>query len=213
MLSLSPAIPRAALPPAASLEEAAAATARAMAAAFVFAGLRLPPDDPRPFLFAAPRGWLAEHGRPFTQGGDRGDQLLVVARTPQQVLWAMEQALRSGAVRGVVGAAETFSLAQSRRLEFAAREGRATGLLLRTGEGGLSAARRRWRISPAPAAPHALDGRAPGPFRIRAELVRSRSEPPGVWMLEQTDETHRLRLADRLAGDGLVENARPAAAA
>lgn len=199
---------------AAPLEEAVATSVRDTAAALAFALFRLPPDDRRPFLFAAPRWWINEHGRPFSQGWRESDQVLVAVRTAQEVLWAMEQALRSGAVRGVIGAAvEDASLAQSRRLEFAAREGGATGVLLRGREGGLSAARRRWRISAAGSAANPLDPRAPGAFRIRAELVRSRSEPPGVWMLEQDDETHRLRLADRLAGDGLVENARTAAAA
>lgn len=201
-------------PAVASLEEAAAAEVRDMAAALLFAVGRLPEEEERPLLFVAPRAWTAEHGRFFSQGLPlrATPPILVGVRTAIEGLWVMEQALRSGAVAGAIGAIESATLPQSRRLDFAAREGGAAGVLLRTRSDGLSAARRRWRISAAPGAAAAFDARAPGPFRLRAELVRGRGEPPGVWMLEQDDETHRLRLADRLAGDGLVQIGRAIAA-
>lgn len=201
-------------PSVASLEEVSAAEVRDMAAALVFAVGRLPEEDDRPLLFVAPRAWTTEHGRLFNQGlrPRRAPPILTGVRTAVEGLWVMEQALRSGAVAGVIGAIESATLPQSRRLDFAARESGTTGVLLRTRSDGLSAARRRWRISAATGAAAAFDTRAPGPFRLRAELVRGRGEPPGVWMLEQDDETHRLRLADRLAGDGLVENSRAIAA-
>jgi protein ImuA len=116
----------------------------------------------------------------------------------------MEQALRSGGAYIVMGAIDGADLAQTRRLEFAARDGEAAGVLLRSRTGDLSAARRRWRISTLASALDPFDPRAPGRLSLRAELTRSRTERPGVWMLEQDDETHRLRLADRLAGDGLA---------
>ena len=201
-------------PLAASLEEAAAAEVRDMAATLIFAVNRLPGNDERPLLFVAPRTWTAEYGRPFSQGlaPQAASPILVSVRTFVEGLWVMEQALRSGAVAGAIGAIDGATLPQSRRLDFAAREGKAAGVLLRTRNEGLSAARRRWRISAAPGATAPFDARAPGPFRLRAELVRGRGEPPGVWMLEQDDETHRLRLADRLAGDGLVQISRAIAA-
>ena len=78
---------------------------------------------------------------------------------------------------------------------------------------GLSAARRRWSITTLKGAINRDDPRAPGGFALAAELTRSRSERPGSWRLEQDDETYRLRLADRLAGDGLGERGRTGLAA
>lgn len=190
------------------LEEAMAAGPRDVAAALAFVLARRPADDPRPVLFVAPRPWLAEHGRPYGR-----DLLLALPRTEADVLWALEQALRSGAVAVAVGAAEAVSLTASRRLRFAAREGGAGAVLLRRTEGGLSAAGRRWRLTSLASAPHPFDPRAPGAGRLRAELTRRRDGPPAAWLLEQDHETDRLRLADRLAGDGLVAHGRTRAAA
>tara|TARA_R110002124_G_scaffold254413_1_gene420026 strand:- start:2500 stop:3147 length:648 start_codon:yes stop_codon:yes gene_type:complete len=184
------------------LEEVCAAGPGDLAAALAFALSRAPAAG-RPVVFlAASRAWLAEHGRPYGRGLPGVELVLAATTTGAEGLWAMEQALRSGAVTLALGGIEEASLAQTRRLGFAAQEGGAIGVMLRLRHGGLSAARRRWRITPAPSAMDPADLRAPGAGRMWAELVRSRSERPGVWMLEQADETHRLRLADRLAGDG-----------
>ena len=185
------------------LEEVCAAGPGDLAAAFTFALSRAPAAVRPVVLLALPRAWLAEHGRPYGRGLPGVDLVLAATATGAEALWAMEQALRSGAVTVALGAIEEASLAQTRRLGFAAHEGEAVGVMLRLGGGGLSAARRRWRIASAPSAIDPVDLRAPGAGRVLAELVRSRSERPGTWILEQADETHRLRLADRLAGDGL----------
>ena len=202
------------------LEEVCAVGIRDMAGALVFALSRLPESDVRPLLLAAGRRWSGEHGRPYGPGfrgaglDGRGPGLILTeGRTEGELLWIMEQALRSGAVSAALATVEAASLAQTRRLEFAARDGAAVGVLLRQTEGGLSAARRRWRITTLRSASNPDDLRAPGGFALAAELTRSRSERPGLWKLEQDDETHRLRLADRLAGDGLGERGRTGLAA
>ena len=51
----------------------------------------------------------------------------------------------AGAVALALGAIDGATLAQTRRLEFAARHGQSTGVLLPRRLDGLSAARRRWR--------------------------------------------------------------------
>jgi len=202
------------------LEEVCAVASRDMAGAFAFALSRLPPTDARPVLLASGRRWSVEQGRPYCPGfraaglEGRGTGLILTeGRTEGELLWIMEQALRSGAVSAVLATVEAASLAQTRRLEFAARDGAAVGVLLRQTKGGLSAARRRWRVTTLKSAANPDDLRAPGGFSLAAELTRSRSERPGVWKLEQDDETHRLRLADRLAGDGLGERGRTGLAA
>jgi protein ImuA len=81
----------------------------------------------------------------------------------------------------------------------------------------LSAARVRWRIAAAPSAADPFDDKAPGPMRMTAEVVRRRDGPPAVFEWEESDAPAtaalRLRLAPRLAGDGLVEASRAIAAA
>ena len=187
---------------AASLEEVCAPVPRDIGAALLFALSRRRPDDERPVLVAAPRAWFVEYGRPYGPGLEGAPLLLASAATLAEALWAMEQGLRSGAVSLGLGAVEGASLTQTRRLDFAARQGGAVGLILSRGLEGLSAARRRWRVSTRPSAVDVEDERAPGPARLLAELTRGRGERPGAWMLEQDDETHRLRLADRLADLG-----------
>ncbi len=195
------------------LEEVCAAGARDMAAAFAFTLCRTSLDTGRGVVMTATQNWLRENGRPYGPGlrdfQAREGFVLVETRTEALALWAMEQALRSGGAALVIGTIDGAELAQTRRLEFAARDGGCSGLLLRARSGDLSAARRRWRITTCASGGDVFDERAPGRMTIRAEMTRSRMERPGVWMLEQDDETHRLRLADRLAGDGLGPIGRP----
>ncbi len=189
---------------AAPLEEACADGPRDMAATLLFALARRTAGDGRPALMTAPRAWFAEHGRPYGPGLPGLSWIVAPAAATAEALWVMEQALRSGAVAVAVGAVDGVTLAQSRRLEFAAKLGGSVGLVLPRGLEGPSAARRRWRVRTAPSGADPLDPRAPGAARLQVELVRGRGERPGAWMLEQDDETHRLRLADRLADLGPV---------
>lgn len=199
--SVSPASFPAACAP---LEDVWAEGPRTRAAALAFAAARGGGGDERPVLFAARRVWLVENGRPYGPGFPGGPPLVVSVATEAEGLWAMEQALRSGAVRLAIGALDTATLAQTRRLEFAARDGGAAGVLLKGRPEGLSAARRCWRIRTLAGRGDPEDPRAPGPFAFLAELTRSRLEKPAAWMLEMDDETHRLRVADRLADFGLA---------
>lgn len=219
------------------LEEVAAAEPQDLAAALAFALLRVSPEPEkgpqRPGLFVAAKAWLRERGRPFAQGwqiqapsgapsGAPSDSGLIVVAVAdeRQVIWALEEALKSGAVGGAVAALSAPDFVATRRLAFAARSGGAAAAILRTtGADGLSAAWRRWRIGSLASAPQAFDVRAPGPARLRAELTRRRDGLPGVWELEWDDDrriwrdaksgpaaaqqARGLRLAAGLAGDGL----------
>ncbi len=186
----------------APLEEVCAQAPRDMAATMLFALSRRRADDARPVLITAPRAWFSENGRPYGPGLGGTAFLMTPTATPAEALWVLEQGLRSGAVSLALGAVDGATLAQTRRLEFAARHGEAGGVMLSRGLDGLSAARRRWRIRSAPSLGDPFDARAPGVSRLCAELVRGRGERPGVWLLEQEDETHRLRLAEGLADLG-----------
>lgn len=201
------------------LEEAWGEGAPGRIGAALFGLIRAAEGDGRPVMVAATGSWLREQGRWFRDGlkiaGLEDARLLFVeARKDSEILWALEEALKSNAVAGTVAAADAVSLLASRRLDMVAREAKATCLLLRTREPtDLSAARRRWRIAPAPSAPHPYDPEAPGATRLKAALTRSRGEPPGEWILEWDDEAHRFRLASGLADHGLVPDGRSVVAA
>jgi protein ImuA len=208
--------PETALSPCVGLEEAASAGLYGMAAALGFLLARAGRD--RMVALVAPGAWISERGRLMARGAQRfgiaSERLLIVRpRTEAEALWALEEILRSGAADLVIGAVEAASLTQTRRLDMAARGAGAKAALLRLKPGEpLSAARRRWRISPLPSAPDPWDDRASGAPRWRAELVRRRDGAPGCWDLEWNDETGRLDLVEGLAGDGLGQGLRTYAA-
>ena len=180
--------------PAWGLEETSVARAGVWAPAAGFAVARLAEAaavDARPVLIAAPPWWLHERGRPFGPGLvrlglPRDRWLLVRADKEAALLWAVEEALKSGAVSGALACVEAPSLVMTRRLDLSARQGRALGMTLRIRPAeDLSAARVRWRV----------------------EAVKRRDGPPATWLVEIDDETHRLRVAPGLADHAPVRDA------
>ena len=125
-------------------------------------------------------------------GLDPGGVILLSAPSPAEMLWAMEEALRSPALTGVVGEVDRLDLTAGRRLQLAAAAGGGVGFLLLRADrpaAAVSAAALRWRV------------RA-GPDRTwHVELLRRRGGRPGLWILEREDETDRLLVASEL-GDG-----------
>jgi protein ImuA len=115
----------------------------------------------RPLLWCRPSGQRQESGLPYGPGlarfGLSPERLIVVeARSPREVLWALEEGLRSTALAGVVGEVAACDLTASRRLQLAAERAGSIALLLRiggdAGGGGAgtgSAAVSRWQIAAA----------------------------------------------------------------
>lgn len=122
-------------------------------------------------------------------GLDPARLVLALPGSATDCLWAMEEALRSGAFAAVIGEvdgrAAALDLTATRRLQLAAEE-KGTPAFLFTGHGGgaASAAVTRWRIA-------ALPGRIiPGTEKFgglagapcwRAALTRVRGGAPGAW--------------------------------
>jgi len=146
------------------------------------------------------------------------DRLIVVhARTDADLLWAMEEGLRSGAVAAVLGESRKTGRIALRRLQLAAELAGVTALLLRPAGDGMSPASSavtRWRIVAAAshAEPPAEGIAAPGvgPPCWQVELVRCRVGMPGMdhveraaagsgaprsWLLEWRDEARGLVVA------------------
>ena len=160
----------------------------------------------RGVLWAAQLRSVRETGRLYGLGLARlglapGAVLGIEAARADDVLWAMEEGLRSGALAAVLGTLETLAVTPARRLVLAAAQAATPCVVLSgPGSGGLTPAHTRWRVAAAPGAPHPFDAAAPGAWRLRLELERCRRGPSGLsWILEWCDATHRFRLAAPLA--------------
>jgi protein ImuA len=78
-----------------------------------------------------------------------GRLITVEARGEADLLWAMEESLRSSAAGFVIAAPEKpLSLTAGRRMQLAAEAGRTTGLMLIREDGGSNAAETRWHCAP-----------------------------------------------------------------
>ncbi|WP_439813717.1 ImuA family protein [Zavarzinia sp. CC-PAN008] len=136
--------------------------------------------------------------------GVAGEGGLVVAQARRRpdLLWAMEEGLRTRGLAAVVAELDRLDLVQGRRLALAAEAGGVTAVLLRrapvpVGEG--SIAWTRWAIGAAPSAPQPLNRQGLGAPRWRASLVRARGMRPVDWLVEWDHAALRFHLAAPLA--------------
>ncbi|WP_416898745.1 MAG: ImuA family protein [Minwuia sp.] len=154
--------------------------------------------ETRPFLWCQSAMGADERGRLYgpglaARGLDPSRFLFVTARREKEALWAMEEALTSGAVAGVAGEIEALGMTETRRLQLAAMKGGAMALVLRgpVGDRAPAAALTRWRAEPAETAQRGF------PFLSRSGACGAAC--PANWMVEQDAETFHLALAPALA--------------
>ncbi len=162
--------------------------------------------------------WLARDDDLYAPGlvrfGIAAGQLLVVSGLCRQddMLWAMEEALRCRAVRGVVAelggmtGAGGIGLAAGRRLMLAAEGTGVLGLMLSRRDGerqrggmGVRAAVSRWRVTAAPGGPGGGEAGSRGRMpdggrqpktdlsRWRIELLHCRGGRPAEWIVDWGD--------------------------
>ena len=158
--------------------------------------------------------WLARGNDLYAPGlvryGIGAGRLLVVSglRRQADMLWAMEEALRCRAVRGVVAETGGIGLAAGRRLMLAAEGTGVVGLMLaREGggrRGGVGVAASRWRVTAVPGGEAA--GEAGVRYRVpddreqseanrarwRVELLHCRGGRPAEWTVGWEDDTCRV---------------------
>ena len=92
--------------------------------------------------------------------------ILLSAPSPAELLWAMEEALRSPALAGVVGEVDRLDLTAGRRLQLAAAAGGGVGfLLLRADRPRRRGQHRRAALAGRGGARSKLACRAPAPAR------------------------------------------------
>ena len=153
-----------------------------------------------------PLMWLARGNDLYLPGlvryGIEPGRLLVVSglRDRVDMLWAMEEALRCRALRGVVAEADALDRAASRRLMLTAEGSGVPGLVLWSGAGRggrgterprVPAADSRWRVTTVPGA---------GVARWRVEVLHCRGGRPGCWVVEMAARGPVARDVSRRAG-------------
>jgi protein ImuA len=140
-------------------------------------------------------------------GLDPARLVLARARRNAEILWAMEEGLRSTGIAAVVGEVGAFPAVASRRLQLAAERSGVTAFVLRRWRDGARAARERdlpnasatrWRIAAQPSVPARAEPGIGHP-RWRVELLRCRGGAPACWEVEVADATGSLSLVATLA--------------
>ena len=162
-------------------------------------------------VFVAPGHGSRQYGR-FSGHGlkalgfDPSRAIVVDTADRHDSLWALMEALRSGAPQAVIGMIDRLDLKTSQKLHLAATDAGLPLLLLRPSQTlESSAAATRWRIG-AVAAARDRFGSYTRP-RWRLQLERCRNGRPGEWVVEYDHVAHRFSLVAALADQTLSRSA------
>ncbi|HEY9008815.1 MAG TPA: Error-prone repair protein ImuA [Ohtaekwangia sp.] len=103
----------------------------------------------------------------------------------KDVLWAMDEALKCGAVSAVIGELREISFNDSRRLQLAVEQSQVTGFVIRNNYKSINttACVSRWKITSLPS--ETVDDLPGIGFpKWQVELLRMRNGKPGVWHMQ-----------------------------
>lgn len=108
--------------------------------------------------------------------------IFIDLKKEREVLWAMDEALKCGALSAVVGEIRELDFTASRRLQLAVEQSQVTGFILRTHFGKLNttACVSRWKITPLRSEPME-DLPGIGFPKWKVELLRIRNGISGSW--------------------------------
>jgi protein ImuA len=120
--------------------------------------------------------------------GIQPDRIIFIdLKNEKHILWAMEEALKCGALTAVVGEMREITFTASRRLQLAVEQSHVTGFILRhhPRKVNTTACVSRWRITPLPSKPmgNGASDDLPGIGfpQWRVELMRIRNGKSGMW--------------------------------
>jgi protein ImuA len=160
--------------------------------------------EQRSVLWVQDAAALSLGGRPYRPGLPeplRHRLIHIAAKTPEDLLFALEEGMRCRDLAFVIGELagnpKALDFTASRRLSLAAEKHGVPLVLVRLDAArDLSSARMRWQMRSAPSPAPRWNAFAPGPPAWHAELFRARAHAPGEWILR--DDGHVLA-ADRIA--------------
>jgi len=156
----------------------------------------------QPIVLVLPTYGLGPYGRLYGHGLgalglDPACVILVETAHRKDTLWAIEEAVRSGAPAAIAGLIDKLDLKTSQRLHLAATDAGLPLLLIRPAHNlESSAAATRWRVGTAEAARDRFGLIARPRWRLRLERVRNGR--PGEWVVEYDHVAHRFSLAAAL---------------
>ena len=148
-------------------------------------------EDRRAVLWVQMREAARLVGRPYRPGlpeDVRHRVIHVLADTPEDALFALEEGVRCREIAFVIGEMlgnpRALDFTASRRLTLAAeRHGVPLYLVRLDARADLSSARMRWNVASAPSPEARWNPQAPGTPAWHAELFRARGHRPGEWVL------------------------------
>jgi protein ImuA len=111
--------------------------------------------------------------------------IFIDLKNEKDVIWAMDEALKCGALTAVVGEVQEISFTASRRLQLAVEQSRVTGFILRCSnrKPNTTACVSRWKITPIPSEP--IDDLPGVGFpQWKVELLRIRNGKPRSWNIK-----------------------------
>jgi protein ImuA len=111
--------------------------------------------------------------------------IFIDSKNERDVIWAMEEALKCGALCAVVGEVQKISFTESRRLQLAVEKSQVSGFIVRKDLRNLdtTACVSRWKITSLPG--ERIDDLPGVGFPMwRVELLRIRNGRPGVWNIQ-----------------------------
>jgi protein ImuA len=198
--------------PRGGLHEIVPATEGATASALGFIAailIRLPRTHP--LIVVMPAYGQRRHGRLSGRGLqafglDPARVVLAETAHRKETLWALAEALHSGAPAAVIGMIDQLDLKTSQKLQLAAHDCGLPLLLLRPAPTlEASAAATRWRVGTAKAGRDRFGLFAHPQWHLHLE--RCRNGRPGEWVVEYDHVAHRFSLAAALADPALSRSA------
>ncbi len=152
----------------------------------------------------APVTWItpahdATHLLPAGMGRMLSPSRMMLVRAPSEtdLLWSVEEALRSGAVGMVIASpAKPLSLTAGRRLQLAAEAGRTMGLLLVRDGAGSNAVETRWHCAPL------WDERIS--TLQEWSLIKNKKGTLGTWAVNWDDTSRSVRVVSKAGERALV---------